>query len=106
MKLVDFRSELKKVGVPVQYRAFKEGEAPELPYIIFYLDDTTGSLEADNKLFWKLQNVSAELYTDEKDVELEEKLEQIFEENEISFDAYESYIDSEQMFEMLYEITI
>lgn len=106
MKLSELRTILDQLNIPVQYRAFEEGKAPGLPYVLFYTEDNLGSLKADNHNYHGIKNISVELYSNEKDPELEEKLEQLFEQNNIEYDAYEIYIETEKMFEMLYEITI
>lgn len=106
MKFNELREELETLDIPVQYRAFKEGEAPDLPYILFYIDDNEGSLKADDQNFYKILNMSVELYSDEKDLELEEQIEAIFDHNKIEYDSFESYIEQEKMYEILYEITI
>lgn len=106
MKFNELREELETLDIPVQYRTFKEGEAPDLPYILFYIDDNEGSLKADDQNYYKILNMSVELYSDEKDLELEEQLEAIFNRNKIEYDSFESYIEQEKMYEILYEITI
>lgn len=37
MKLSELRASLESLKIPVKYRAFKEGEAPNLPYLLFYV---------------------------------------------------------------------
>ena len=49
MTLQKLRELLETLGIPVKYRAFKVGEAPNLPYIIFYKEDNQGTLKADNQ---------------------------------------------------------
>lgn|GEM_PF-440802 len=106
MNLIDLRKLLEQTDLTVQYRAFKEGQAPSPPYILFYEEDNDGTIKADNFNYYPVKNVVVELYTDEKDIALEDKLEQILIENNIEYDNYESYIESEDMFEIIYEIVI
>ena len=47
-----------------------------------------------------------ELNTDKKDPELEEKLEDILTTNEIPWEKSEVWIDSEKMYEVLYQTEI
>lgn len=49
MNLIDLKSELETLGFPVQYQAFAQGHAPELPYILFYEDDSE-QFFADNSI--------------------------------------------------------
>lgn len=106
MTLAELRILLDIIEIPVKYRAFKVGEAPALPYILFYVDSNEGSLKADNYNYAKVQNVTIELYSEEKDIELEEKIESILDSNHIEYDSYETYLDTEDMYEVAYEITI
>jgi len=45
-----------------------------------------------------------ELYTVEKDIDLEERLEALFDERGIHFEKYEAYIDEEAMYQCAYQI--
>ncbi|MBS7578456.1 MULTISPECIES: hypothetical protein [unclassified Enterococcus] len=106
MTLNELRALLNTIAIPVKYRAFKVGEAPSLPYVLFYVDSNEGTLKADNYNYAKVSNVTIELYSEEKDVELEEKLEAILDSNKIEYDTYESYLNTEDMYEVAYEIII
>lgn len=106
MTLKELRELLEALEIPVKYRAFKVGEAPNLPYILFYKEDNQGTLKADNQNYAKVSDVTIELYSDEKDIVLEEQLESILDTNKIEYDTYESYLETESMYEVAYEITI
>lgn len=106
MKLSELRASLASLEIPVKYRAFKVGEAPSLPYILFYVENNEGTLKADNFNYVKVSNVTIELYSEEKDIELEEKLEAILDSNKIEYDIFEMYLDTEDMHEVAYEITL
>lgn len=106
MNLKELRTRLEELNIPIQYRAFTEGNAPPLPYLIFYVEDNQGSVKADNHNYFNLKNITLELYSNEKDEELENKLELILDNNKLEYDLMESYIESEKMYESIYEITI
>nr|DAT52430.1 MAG TPA: tail completion protein [Caudoviricetes sp.] len=106
MKLSELRASLESLKIPVKYRAFKVGEAPSLPYILFYVENNEGTLKADNLNYVKVSNVTIELYSEEKDIELEEKLEAILDSNKFEYDIFEMYLDTEDMHEVAYEITL
>ena len=105
MNLMEFKSELEKLGIPVQYRAFQVGQAPQLPYLIFYENDSD-NIFADNHNYYDVLNVACELYTDEKDIELETKLHKLFYDNEIEYNSTETFIDSENMYLKAYDVQI
>ena len=105
MNLMEFKAELEKLDIPIQYRAFASGQAPELPYIIFYENDSD-NIFADNQNWFDVLNVVCELYADEKDIELETKLQKLFYDNEIEYNSTETYIDSENMYLKAYDVVI
>ncbi|MHC5250473.1 hypothetical protein [Enterococcus sp. LJL90] len=106
MTLTELRTLLDSMAIPVRYRAFKVGEVPDLPYILFYVESNEGTLKADNHNYAKIRSVTIELYSEEKDSELEGKLEAVFDSNKIEYDSYESYLNTEDMYEVAYEIVI
>ena len=77
MNLMEFKAELEQLGIPIQYRSFASGQAPQLPYLIFYENDSD-NVFADNHNYYDVLNVICELYADEKDIELEIKLQKLF----------------------------
>ena len=105
MNLMEFKSELEKLGIPVQYRAFQVGQAPELPYLIFYENDSD-NIFADNSNWFDVLNVVCELYADEKDIELETKLQKLLYDLEIEYNSTETFIDSENMYLKTYDVQI
>ncbi len=105
MNLMEFKAELEQLEIPIQYQAFASGQAPELPYLIFYENDSD-NVFADNHNYYDVLNVSCELYTDEKDIELETKLQKLLYDLEIEYNSTETFIDSENMYMKAYDVTI
>lgn len=89
----------------VVYRAFPVGKAPALPFIC-YLCTQTDNFVADNKVHTVLQSVDIELYSALKDTASETKIETLLNNNNIVWDKYEEYITDENVFEVIYTITI
>ena len=106
MNISELRETLITLDIPVRYRAFNVGEVPSLPYLLYYTTDNQGTLKADNHNYAKAYNLTLELYSEEKDLELEEKLEALLDANNIEYDTFESYLDTESMYEVAYDITI
>ena len=96
---------LKEAGLPLAYDHFAEGESPEPPFLIF-LFPGSDNMFADNGVYFKISQLNIELYTDKKDPELEEKLEDILTAHEIPWEKSEVWIDSEKMYEVLYQTEI
>ncbi len=105
MNLMEFKAELEKLEIPIQYRAFQVGHAPSLPYLIFYENDSD-NVFADNHNYYDVLNVVCELYTDEKDIELETKLQKLLYDLEIQYNSTETFIDSENMYLKAYDVVI
>ena len=96
---------LKEAGLPLAYDHFAEGESPEPPFLIF-LFPGSDNMFADNGVYFKISQLNMELYTNKKDPELEEKLEDILTAHEIPWEKSEVWIDSEKMYEVLYQTEI
>lgn len=99
---------LKSTGLPVAYNHFKSSHGnsiPDPPYIV-YLFTHSSNFGADNKVHHKANNYQVELYSVKKDLASEELLEDLFDENDIFYDKSETYIDSESLYQVIYEILI
>ena len=100
--LVEMLQELK---IPFAYDHFAEGESPEPPFICYLL---TGSdnFAADGKVYFKINQVRIELYTDFKDPSLELRLENVLDEHGIFYNKSETWIQSEKLYEVMYNFEI
>ena len=92
---------LKSTGLPVAYHHFTS--PPEPPYIV-YLFAYSSNFGADNKVHSQADNYQVELYTKTKDPAAEALIEDIFDEHDIYWEKSETYIDSEGLYQVLYEI--
>lgn len=89
----------------VAYRAFPFNAAPALPFIC-YMETETSNFLADSKVYKKIQEVKIELYSDRKDMASESAIESMLDSNLLIWEKSEFFIDSEDMFQIVYEITI
>lgn len=92
---------LEELGLPFAYDHFAEGESPETPFIC-YLSPGSDNFAADGKVYYKINEFHIELYTDYKDPELEERLEDILDGASIFYEKSETWIESEKLYEVLY----
>lgn len=93
---------LKPLGKPVGY--FVNPEPGIVPFIVYY---GTGSrnFKADNVVYDKEAHWNIELYVRKKDVELEERLEDLLDAAGIVWEkGYDVYIDTEGVFMIPYYI--
>ena len=96
---------LKTTGLPVTYRAWPENEAPPLPFVC-YVEAGSNNFAADGVVYHTAQRYTIELYTEEKDPETEAKLEAALTGAGIFWTKDETYIESERMNEIIYEIEV
>ncbi|SET02286.1 hypothetical protein SAMN05421676_102361 [Salinibacillus kushneri] len=109
MTLQELVSILNSTGLPVAHSHFKNTEsspAPSPPFIT-YLDDGSANFFADNKVYVPIKNPTVELYTDKKDLSVEQKLETALNDNGLPFELEdEVWIESERLFQQIYNITL
>jgi hypothetical protein len=108
MTLLELINLLKTTGYPVAYSHFENTEetpVPSPPFICYVIPGTE-NLKADNKVYHKISDIDIELYTDYKDFEAERKIESVLDENEIPYDSFETYIESEKLFQKTYEVRL
>lgn len=89
-------------GIPFAYFSYPNDQAPPLPYCVYYYPDRDDMI-ADNENYVKIEALNIEIYTEVKDLTLEERIEAILKANKIVFDRTESFINSENMYQILYE---
>lgn len=92
---------LSETQIPFAYHHFAEGESPEPPFIC-YLHPGSNNFSADGKVYYKINEVHIELYTDLKDLAVEQQLEEVLDEHGIFYNKSETWIESEKLYEVLY----
>lgn len=108
MSLHEFAALLQ--GIPgfsgkVAYYAFPESRAPELPYIT-YLETSSANMAADGITYFQQRNIDVELYTENKDPEVEAVIEAVLAEAGIPWESDDEYLNSERCYMRTYSITI
>ena len=96
---------LQKTGIPFAYDHFAEGESPEPPFICYFLPGSN-NFAADGKVYFKINQVRIELYTDSKDLAVERKVEMVMDESGIFYNKSEVWIQSEKLYEVLYSFEV
>lgn len=95
----------KSAGFPTAYHHFEEGQEPEKPYLV-YLYPGTDNFSADGIVYQAVNKLDIELYTEKKDIEAEKKVEAVLEEHGFFYEKTESYLESEKMYEVLFEMEV
>lgn len=92
---------LSETQIPFAYHHFAEGESPEPPFICYLLPGSN-NFSADGKVYYKINEVHIELYTDLKELAVEQQLEEVLDEHGIFYNKSETWIESEKLYEVLY----
>lgn len=96
---------IEEMGIPFAYDHFAEGESPDPPFIC-YLIPGTDNFAADGRVYYKTNEVRIELYTDRKDIFVEEKVTAVLDRHGIFYAQSETWIESEKLYEVLFSFEI
>lgn len=99
----DIKKMLETTGYPVAFGFFEKGELPPPPYIV-YLTPGSSNFFADGVVYEKITRVQIELYTKYVDEAAEMAVERAI--SEYPWDYSQEYIDSEQIYQTIYEIEV
>lgn len=96
---------MEEMELDFAYHHFVEGESPEPPFVVF-LYPTSDNFSADGVVYKKINKLDVELYTDKKDIDLEEKVEAVLDSHGIFYEKSEVWIEKEKLYEVLYEMEV
>lgn len=105
MTEVEVYGMVKKIGIPVSYHHFEEGQSPEPPFAV-YLYPGTNNFSADGVVYQAINELNIEVYTDKKDLDVEKKVEAVLKEHGFFYEKTETHLESEWMYEVLYEMEV
>ena len=103
MTLEEIKSALESTGFPVTYRSWPERKAPSMPYICYYVSGSD-NFAADGMVYYPVNQIQVELYTELKDTEAEAALETAL--ASFYWNKTETYIDTENCYQIAYEIEV
>ena len=103
MTLSELAKRLDSTGLQVTYWAWPEGEAPALPWIC-YLCEGSSNLFADGGVYHQTTEVVVELYTKDKEPDMEAKVEAVL--HDFHWKKEEDYISTERCYQIRYEIEV
>ncbi len=96
---------IEEMNIPYAYHHFAEGESPSPPFICFLYPNAV-NFGADNIVYHSFTELDIELYTDEKNPDLETQIEDILTTHELYFEKSEVWIESEKLYEVLYTVIV
>jgi predicted ABC-class ATPase len=94
---------LKTTGYPVSYHHFT---APPIPPYVVYLRAFDNNISSDYRVHGKFKFYQIELYTAKKDLVAEQKLEEVLNGINSEYDVLETYIDTEALYQLIYQIKV
>ncbi len=103
MRLNELKELLERLGLPVAITSFFA--ETNLPVVVI-LPVGTESSGSDFAAELRRDAYQIELYTEQKDFELEDRLEDLLDEQGIHFVKHEAYIDEEAMYQCAYQIEL
>ena len=96
---------IEEMGIPFAYDHFAEGESPDPPFLCYLLPGSD-NFAADGKVYYKMSEGRIELYTDFKDVSLEEKVTAVLDNHGIFYEQSEVWIEEEKLYEVAFEFAM
>jgi len=99
---------LKVIGYPVAYSHFvdtPQNPAPSPPFITYQFAYSS-DMVADNQNYVEVSNFQIELYTSEKDLTAERKVQDKLKELGLPYSKTEAWIEEEKLFQVIYEIQL
>ena len=92
---------LKELKIPFAYHHFAEGESPKPPFIV-YLCPGSDNMFADDVTYFDITDVDIELYTDKKDVRVENRVQDALRRHGFPYSRTENYIPTEKLYEVVF----
>ena len=105
MTIEQLAAMLQETEIPFAYDHFAEGESPEPPFICYLLPGSD-NFAADGRVYFKINEVRIELYTDKKDVSVEKQVEDVLDGRGIFYNKSEVWIAEERLYEVLYSFEV
>lgn len=96
---------IEEMDIPFAYDHFAEGESLDPPFLCYLLPGSD-NFAADGRVYYKMSEVRIELYTDFKDVSLEEKVTAVLDNHGIFYEQSEVWIEEEKLYEVAFEFAM
>ena len=94
-----------EIGIPYAYYQFPDDTEQATPFVCFFYSGDN-DFKADDSNYQKIEHLIIELYTDDKDFELEQTVEGVLASNGMVWSRNEEWIESERMLEVVYEMDV
>lgn len=105
MTYSEIKTMLYSTGLSYAYNAFPVGAVPPLPYLVFSYPNSE-NFGADNQVYKKGESLRVWLCTKNKDFTTEALVESVFDTYRLYWEKTESFLQSDDMYMVLYEMEI
>lgn len=105
MTYKEVASMVESFGLPYAYYQFPEGTAQPTPFVVFFFRNST-DLYAENSNYQHKEVLNIELYTSEKDFDIEGVIEEFINDHGLTYYKEENYLNSEMMWQTAYEMEV
>lgn len=105
MTYIEIASMVEDIGLPFAYYQFPDGTGQAPPFVVFFYSQIDDQY-ADDSNYQRIVTLNIELYTAEKDFAQEAEVEGVLANNGLTYYKEESYIDSEKMWQIAYEMEV
>lgn len=96
---------VEEIGLPFDYYEFPKGTGQDPPYIVWFLSQDD-DFHADNNNYCDIETLSIELYTSEKNFDLERQVESVLKGHDLSYHKESAEIDSERIWQTSWEMEV
>lgn len=93
---------ISSIGIPYAYNQF-DNDTPQSPPFVCFLFDRDDDFIADGINYQSIRHLSVELYTDTKDFELEQTVEDVLNAHQLVYSRQETYLESERMYMITFD---
>lgn len=105
MNYEEINEMMQEMELPFAYHHFAEGESPDPPFLLF-LSPGEHTFSADNLMYYSFKQLNIELYADKKSPDIETEIEAVLRSHNIFYAKSETWIESEKLYEVLYEMEV
>lgn len=96
---------VESIGLPWDYYQFDNDTAQPPPFVVYFFEESNDQY-ADNSNYQKIEGLTIELYSDDKDYEDERVIEDILRGAGLTWTKTETFIDSEKLHMVIYQMDV
>lgn len=102
MTYPEIKKMIESIGLPWDYYQFEEGTKQAPPYVVYFFEGNN-DIYADNSNYQKIETLTIELYSDDKDYEDEAVIEEILTGAGLTFTKEPAFVDDEKLYMVVYQ---